>query len=45
MVNLGQNYSLESLAFFVRLYHELGKIGRLSVRLSGGGSAGKVFIV
>ena len=44
MVNVGQNYSLESL-FFVRLYHEQGKIGRLTVRLSGGGSQVNVFIV
>lgn len=30
-VNIGQTYSPESLAFFVQLYHELGKIGKLSV--------------
>jgi hypothetical protein len=29
---LGQNYSKESLAFFVKLYHELGKVGSLSIR-------------
>ena len=42
VVNLGQIYSLESQSFFVRLYHELGKIGKLDVRIS---SSGKVFIV
>jgi len=45
VVNLGQNYSLESLAFFVRLFHELGKIGKLTVRPGGGGPQGNVFIV
>lgn len=42
VVNLGQTYSLESLSFFVRLYHELGKIGKLDVRIN---SSGKVFII
>ena len=42
VVNLGQTYSLESLSFFVRLFHELGKIGKLDVRIN---SSGKVFIV
>ena len=41
VVNLGQNYSSESLAFFVRLYHELGKIGKLEVKLN---TSQKVFI-
>lgn len=27
VVSIGQNYSPESLAFFVRLYHELGRQG------------------
>ena len=42
VISIGQNYSLESLAFFVRLYHELGKIGRISVveTLSGKPRAG-----
>ncbi len=42
VVNVGQTYSLESLSFFVRLYHELGKIGKLDVRIN---SLGKVFII
>lgn len=42
VVNLGQIYSQESLSFFVRLYHELGKIGKLNVSLNS--SAEKVFI-
>jgi hypothetical protein len=32
LVELGQNYSPESLAFMVRLYYELGKIGSIGVR-------------
>lgn len=42
VVNLGQTYSSESLAFFVRLYFELGKIGKLNVKLN---NSQKVFIV
>lgn len=41
VVNLGQTYSPESLAFLVRLYHELGKIGKLDVKIN---VSGKVFI-
>lgn len=40
-VNIGQTYSPEALAFFVQLYHELGKIGKLSVSLN---VSNKVFI-
>lgn len=31
MVALGQTYSPESLAFFVRLYYEIGKVGAISI--------------
>lgn len=31
VVSLGQNYSAESLAFFVRLYFDLGQVGSISV--------------
>jgi len=41
VVNLGQNYSAESLEFFVRLYHELGKVGSLNVVET---ASGNVFI-
>jgi hypothetical protein len=31
VVALGQTYSPESLAFFVRLYYEIGKVGAISI--------------
>lgn len=42
VVALGQTYSSESLAFFVRLYHEIGKIGALSITET---MSGKLYIV
>ena len=35
MVSVSQNYSAESLAFFVRLYHEIGIVGAINETLSG----------
>lgn len=41
IVSVGQTYSPQSLAFFVRLYHEIGKIGKLVVGIN---PTGKLFI-
>ena len=42
VVSLGQTYTPESLAFFVRLYHEMGKVGALSIVVS---MSGKLHII
>lgn len=38
VVVVGQNYSSESLAFFVRLFHEIGSIGQLNIRITSSGN-------
>lgn len=41
VVTLGQNFTPEALKFFVRLYYEIGQVGRVRVETT---SSGKVYI-
>lgn len=41
IVSIGQTYSHQSLAFFVRLYYEIGKIGKVGVVIK---PSGKLYI-